>query len=146
MEFTGTHMIHFLLYTSIATIPMAKDSLKDLLAKARDYNSLNEITGMLLFKDGNFMQVIEGDETAIKSLFEKISKDSRHRDILVLKEGKLQEKMFSNWSMGFRDLNSPDMQNLPGYTDFMNLKFNASEAYNNPTFCMKMLKIFRDHL
>ncbi|MFN5290363.1 MAG: BLUF domain-containing protein [Planctomycetia bacterium] len=139
-------MIHYLLYTSVATNPMAKDSLRELLIKAVDYNSSKGITGMLLYKDGNFMQVLEGEETAIRTLFEKISKDSRHRDILVLKEGKLQEHMFSNWSMGFRDLNSPDMQNLPGYTQFMNLGFNSSEAYNNPNICLKMLKIFRDHL
>ncbi|MEY4190010.1 MAG: hypothetical protein RIR17_746 [Planctomycetota bacterium] len=139
-------MIHYLLYTSVATNPMAKDSLRELLIKAVDYNSSKGITGMLLYKDGNFMQVLEGEETAIRTLFEKISKDSRHRDILVLKEGKLQEHMFSNWSMGFRDLNSPDMQNLPGYTQFMNLGFNSSETYNNPNICLKMLKIFRDHL
>jgi Sensors of blue-light using FAD len=67
-----------LLYLSQSTIPFSKQDLRELLTKSRENNSQLGITGMLLFKGGNFLQVLEGRQETVMSLYERISRDSRH--------------------------------------------------------------------
>ncbi len=60
-----------LTYVSSAVRPFAEDELADLLAVSRQNNARLGITGMLLYKDGNFMQVLEGEEAEVRTLYEK---------------------------------------------------------------------------
>ncbi len=62
----------FLVYVSSATRPFSGEDLRALLATCRKNNAELGVTGMLLYKDGNFMQVLEGDEEAVRGLYEKI--------------------------------------------------------------------------
>ena len=60
-----------IVYVSSATRLFAAEDLVALLQAARDYNARIGITGMLLYKAGNFLQVIEGDAAAVNALYEK---------------------------------------------------------------------------
>jgi Sensors of blue-light using FAD len=64
--------------------PFSTEELTDLLRKSRDNNAALGITGMLLYKDGNFMQVLEGDEERVRALATKVSQDRRHRGFIQL--------------------------------------------------------------
>jgi hypothetical protein len=108
----------YLIYASAAGKLFSKEQLVDLLAKARPNNAALGVTGMLLYKDGSFMQVLEGVEAAVRTLFEKISRDSRHKMISIIHQGNVDERQFPDWSMGFRNLNSPEVQSLPGTMSF----------------------------
>ena len=77
----------FLVYVSMAQEKMSKEDLLDILAQSREANAKAGITGMLLYKDGNFMQALEGEETAVRALYARICRDPRHRGILTLVEG-----------------------------------------------------------
>ena len=72
-----------------------------LLEHARRNNEKAGVTGMLLYKDGNFMQVLEGEERVVQALSAKIGRDPRHEKMVTLLEGPLAEREFSDWSMGF---------------------------------------------
>src|SRR4028118_630971 len=98
----------FLVYVSSATRPFSGEDLRVLLETCRKNNAELGITGMLLYKDGNFMQVLEGDEEAVRGLHARIAADPRHRAEITLQEGFAEWRQFPDWSMGFRDLNSPD--------------------------------------
>lgn len=69
-------------------------------------NQRDAVTGVLLYLNGIFFQVIEGEELSIDKLYNKILIDERHTDILCLKtENDITEKMFPNWAMKTINLN-----------------------------------------
>jgi hypothetical protein len=132
-----------LIYVSSASRPFSVSELQILLNNCRENNAQLGITGMLLYKDGNFMQVLEGEEEAVSKLAAKIHKDSRHKGMITLYKGFSGERQFPDWSMGFCDLGSADAQNLAGYSDFLNTPLTGSEFLANPSRAKKLLLIFK---
>ncbi len=133
----------FLVYLSSAVTPFTHSELTDLLEKSRVNNAAVGISGMLLYKDGNFMQVLEGDEGAVRTLYDKVARDPRHRGLLVLLQGPLAERQFPDWSMGFRDLKAADVLAMPGYSEFLNTPLTDPCFSSDPTRCQKLLTTFK---
>jgi hypothetical protein len=119
--------IFSLLYLSKSTIPFSKQDLRELLKKSRENNTKLEITGMLLFKGWNFLQVLEGHKETVMSLYEKIGRDSRHSQIIPLFQGTSSQRDFPDWSMGFHDLDSLDSLSIPGFSHFLHTPLTKSE-------------------
>ena len=132
-----------LVYVSSARTPFGQDELLDLLVKARSKNGQRDITGMLLYKDGNFMQVLEGEESAVRQLFATIEKDPRHQGTIVLMEDLVDEPLFGQWTMGFRNLTDPDVLAMAGFNPFMNHALNSSNFKDDPSGCLELLNLFR---
>ncbi len=103
-----------LIYTSQATEPFNKRKLLDLLHESRAYNSIDNITGVLMHKEGFFLQVIEGESEAVQNLFNRIIKDERHKEIRIAQDLKVTSRLFPQWSMGCADFNEPELSLLPG--------------------------------
>ncbi|MFM8330869.1 MAG: BLUF domain-containing protein [Candidatus Methylumidiphilus sp.] len=139
-------MVYYLVYVSSATQPFSPSELVDLLSKSHAYNSTVGITGMLLYKDGNIMQAIEGEEAAVKSLYAKIQLDKRHRGIITLLQGPQPERQFPNWSMGFNDLKKVDVSSIPGYSEFLNTPLTGAEFSSDPTRCQRLLLSFKQNM
>ena len=135
-----------LTYVSSATRPFSRSDLDGLLATSRDNNARLGITGMLLYKDGNFMQVLECEEEDVRALYQKITGDPRHKGEMVLLEHHAQERQFSGWSMGFRDLDSPEIMDTPGYSEFLNTPLTGQEFSANPTRAQKLLLTFKRNM
>lgn len=95
-----------LVYVSSATHLFSKTELLELLTKSRIKNSALGITGMLLYKEGNFMQLLEGEANAVHRLYDTIHKDPRHHNSIVLVDEPAKTPFFRDWSMGFRDLSA----------------------------------------
>lgn len=136
----------FIIYISSADKPFTKPELLSLLDKCHENNAKLEITGMLLYKDGNFMQVLEGEEETVRNLYNKITGDSRHHGAINLLQGNQPERQFPEWSMGFRDLNSPETLAAPGYSEFMNYKLTGEEFSADPTRAQKLLLSFKKNM
>lgn len=132
-----------LVYVSAATVPFAKADLLALLAKAREKNQAQGITGMLLYKDGDFLQLIEGERAAVKALFDVIKMDPRHNGTIVVEEEETDERVFDSWSMGFRDLTDPEVQKLPGYSQYMNTPLIAERLSKHPSAALQLLSMFK---
>jgi FAD-dependent sensor of blue light len=133
----------FLAYVSSAVTPFTPAELHELLAKSHENNGQSNISGMLLYKDGNFMQVLEGEERDVRTLFDKIGRDRRHRGVLTLLQGPLAERQFPDWSMGFRDLNAADVMALPGYDEFLSTPLTDPRFASEPTRCQRLLTTFK---
>ena len=136
----------YLIYVSSAVRPFLPSELVDLLSKSHRYNTEAGITGMLLYKDGNFMQVIEGEEQAVLALYAKIQCDIRHRGIITLLQGPLAERQFPDWSMGFRELNAVDVLSTPGYSEFLNTPLTDEWFSSDPTRCQRLLMTFKKNI
>jgi hypothetical protein len=133
----------FLVYVSSAVRPFSQSELVELLAKSHENNAPLGVTGMLLYKDGNFMQVLEGEEEVVRTLYARIGLDPRHRGLLTILQGPLAERQFLDWSMGFRDLNAADALATPGYNEFLNTPLTGEEFSPDPTRCQKLLTMFK---
>lgn len=138
--------MHYLVYVSSAIKPFSTEELVELLKKARARNSQLDITGMLLYKDGNFIQILEGEKAAVEQLYSEISSDSRHRDTIVIDEGDLPQRQFGEWAMGFRNLDDPELKSVPGFSQFMNKPMSIKAFQDDPTGCMELLHIFRANM
>lgn len=132
-----------LVYVSSAIKPFTQSQLLQLLAQSRADNERRNVTGMLLYKNGNFMQVLEGEESDVRDVHKKISTDMRHRGLLVLLQRHQQARDFAAWSMGFRDLSSVASLSLPGYSEFMNLDLMDTHFFSDPSNAQKLLLTFK---
>ncbi|MBC7913060.1 MAG: BLUF domain-containing protein [Pyrinomonadaceae bacterium] len=109
--------MYFLIYRSVASTNMTEEALKLLLAQSRERNKTLDITGMLVFFDGKFLQLLEGDEKDVKQLYADICRDSRHKQLITLKEGPANQRQFPGWSMSFRTISAEEISNEPAYKD-----------------------------
>lgn len=95
-----------MLYVSGASAPMSDADIQDILAASRRNNQRDGITGMLLWADGVFIQVLEGEPQMVRSVYRRIQADDRHRNLMLVLEQEADNRMFSQWSMGFKQLDS----------------------------------------
>ena len=135
----------FLVYVSAAVTWFSDTELQALLRNCRLHNQQAGITGMLLYKDGNFMQALEGDEPTVRALLQRIAADLRHRGMVTLDSGHTPERQFLGWHMGFANLNTPaDGNSLPeGYSAFMDLPLTDACFSQAPGHCWQLLRLFR---
>lgn len=101
-----------LIYISGETNRFTRQDLEGLLEAARAKNAKLGITGLLLYRNGNFMQVLEGGEPEVRALFEEIRGDTRHRRVLAVVQESVASREFPDWSMGFREID-PERDAVP---------------------------------
>lgn len=99
-----------LVYVSKAVNRMEEEELTELLRLARAFNERNQITGLLLYDGyGTFIQALEGDESAVEKLYQKILRDKRHRNITRIGRHYIEDRSFPSWQMGFRTFGQADL-------------------------------------
>lgn len=106
----------YLMYLSTAVQLMNENELDSILDQSRKNNLKANITGMLLYKSGVFMQMLEGEKETVLNLYDKIEKDPRHKNSTLILSGNIQQRHFKDWSMGF--VNMDEIKNLPKYQDY----------------------------
>jgi hypothetical protein len=136
----------FAVYVSSAVRLFNNTELAELLEVSRRNNAKAEITGMLLYKDGNFMQFLEGPKENVCSLLERIKEDPRHRGMIVLMQAEHEARDFSDWSMGFKTLDDDELPSLPGYSDFLDLPLTSEQFLLNPSKSLRLLLTFKDNM
>ena len=99
---------------------------------------------MLLYKNGYFMQVLEGDEENVMEIFADIKKDIRHQSIDVLQSEYIRHRDFPNWAMGFADVDVGDEESIPGFTRFLEHGFDSAYFSEDSIEAHAMLKAFKD--
>ena len=107
--------LNHLIYQSQALTAFTQPELVELLRKSWTYNLDHHVTGMLLHApNGQFLQVLEGEEAAVHQLYHnRIAHDPRHEHLIVLSEGTSATQAFPDWCMSFRA--SPGLPAQPGY-------------------------------
>ncbi len=95
--------MHSLVYRSVATKNFNIPEIYSMLSRAKDYNAEHGITGCLLYHNNHFLQLLEGKEEDVMRLFQKISSDDRHTDIVVIESSDSESRLFNQWSMAFHD-------------------------------------------
>lgn len=128
-----------LVYFSEAADDLSYTDIKEILEVSRTHNAKAEITGLLIYKDGHFLQLLEGTEDKVRVTLERIRHDDRNYKVKVLIEGPTKQRLFPTWSMAFHDGDiasnpNPSVEHL----------FAAPKTMK-PSDIMPLLRTFRDH-
>lgn len=135
--------MHQLIYMSTATHPMTDNELQALLKQARLNNARYGITGLLLYHESRFMQLLEGPADAVRQVYSYIEQDERHTDTIKLADKEVAGRSFPNWSMAFWPVRNEDLSNVSG--------FLLPEQMQLPTEGLSgadalLLKVMQDHM
>ena len=109
--------MHHILYMSTAVGSPTDEDLKSILIKSRQNNEERNVTGMLLYTEGTFVQILEGQKDDVKYIYKTLLNDHRHKNLICLIDGEAKRRTFSEWWMGFTPVNSTGICSLKGYLE-----------------------------
>jgi hypothetical protein len=128
------------IYASRAKVTMREAEIQALLESARRNNLARGITGMLLYIEGSFFQVLEGDATSVDRTYETIAGDTRHDRVTQIIREPIAQRSFGEWSMGFETVARVDVQRFVGANDFFGSAVCLEKI--NPGRARKLLVAF----
>jgi len=140
-EVVENDLIHCI-YCSAGTVRFGETEMLSLLEKAREANAALGVTGMLLYEQGSFFQVLEGPAESVDALYEKIFRDKRHRRITKIIREPIEARDFSEWTMGYAGISRRDLREIEGLNDFFLTRQCFTEL--DPGRAKKLLEAFKD--
>lgn len=135
-------MLKYLAYVSRQSYILSEDAIADLLKRCRTNNAKNNITGMLIYFDGTFVQFLEGPEETINQLFSTIIKDKRHQDVILLLDGKAEKREFADWSMAYKKISPQEVSQIEGLKNFKKEDLFKGKDPNTEHPGLVMIKAF----
>jgi len=112
-----SNLIH-LVYNSTQAAAFTDEALVNLLTRARNKNAALDITGMLLYVDGCFFQVLEGPEDRVDAMVATLQNDPRHTLMTIIIREPIHRRAFNDWTMGFTTMSTADVGAIDGLNDF----------------------------
>jgi len=112
--------IRQIVYMSTALPKFTQSDIERILHFARARNKLRDVTGLLVYGDGNIIQAIEGEPETIGALFESIRRDSRHTNIIKVVDLMMMQRDFPDWRMAFAK--APDKKRVKECLDLLKSK------------------------
>ncbi len=148
MNNSNNNGVYQIVYTSSATKPLSTQEIKALELAASERNLKLDITGLLIYQNGKFLQFLEGPKNQVETLFSSIELDKRHQAINFLRHEPIVKRQFTDWYMkyinvdsikdneGFIykklfDLNTNSIQELDSAFSSLNLLLNFKKNYSN---------------
>lgn len=145
-----------LIYFSAASYLYSNVELIEMFNRSRKNNADLNITGLMIYHEGSIIQILEGQAHDVHDLYNKISRDRRHKSILKVIDANIEERSFKDWSMGIKPIIIQDWKNVAGYInldhkeafkEIKNLKnkhivkmissFGKVNRLNNLNFCLQ---------
>ncbi|MBL7844563.1 MAG: BLUF domain-containing protein [Cyclobacteriaceae bacterium] len=133
--------MYHLVYTSHATHPLTPEDLIELLRESRANNKACHITGMLLYLNGKFIQILEGKKEDVIRIYANICLDKRHHRVIMIMEGNSPNRIFNDWSMGFKMLSHSEFEDITGFKDIDHF-FNENKAKDKGNLLYTFLTLF----
>ncbi len=120
--------MYFILYYAFSTYPFTDEQLADLLEKSRIKNAVAGITGKLLYCEGTFIQLVEGEKSKVDQLYSLIERDKRLIAIKKIKADTHNSRYFPEWSMGYGKITFNDIKQFEdiNHTDIEQFLENSS--------------------
>jgi hypothetical protein len=138
---SGEPSLWHLAYASAASEGFTLTDLEDILKIARERNTREEISGILLFEGKSFLQVLEGESERIDALLHIIRRDPRHRRAVLLMREQIEQRSFADWSMGYTAVKVGQINAAFGVNDFFGDRTSFSDL--DSVKVMRLLELFR---
>ena len=135
--------LYHLGYVSTEAVKFSDEALIALLTEARNANTDRNVTGLLLYREGSFYQVLEGSESEVMATFHDIESDPRHKEVRLLFSGETESREFADWQMGFLNLDGIDLETLSGFSDFMTRDAEPREFLESLSRGKRLALMFR---
>lgn len=131
-------------YVSRLSQPMSSEQLLALLMQCRDNNATQGVTGMLLYGNGTFLQVIEGEAAVIDGLVEKIWADPRHAEKKLLHRREISRREYADWSMAFERISDEAFWDVEGLKRFGVQDFNYEYLVGHEPLVSALMDRYRE--
>lgn len=99
-------MRYAIAYVSTASKDLKESEIKTILENSVAWNNRQGLTGILLYSEGNFFQIMEGEEGVIKDLFESIKQDPRHHNVLQIFGKEIHREAYDGYKADFISANA----------------------------------------
>lgn len=101
-----------IVYVSHSVEPaMSHENLQNILLTCQRRNQLLGVTGLLIYRDGCFCQLLEGPHQSIQTVMQSIIRDQRHAGIIVVLDRIVDTRDFPTWNIAFRNLQYTNKMN-----------------------------------
>lgn len=126
-----------LTYSSVAKPDISITEIEDIMLRSNQYNAANHITGCLIYNNGYFLQILEGDKQIVMTLLNRIKLDDRHNHLAILSEDHTEHRTFKDWAMAFyhnpinSDLNKEEQE-------IKDSLLKLSNTSQKPNFALKV--------
>jgi hypothetical protein len=97
-------MMAQLVYVSTRKSNCDEREIGKILDAARNNNLHLGITGVLLYTDTKFVQLLEGEAKVVMDLYKAIGSDTRHEQLKLIMLEPVRERSFPSWQMGVRKM------------------------------------------
>ena len=132
-----------IIYCSQASSDVAPDELIALLELSRRNNERDGLTGMLLYCSQSFLQVLEGDATAIDVTYGRILADDRHINLRLLLDVDVAQPLFPDWTMGFDHVDDDQLsEQLDGFTPATTYPLVNPDLITNAAVAQTLLTLY----
>ena len=121
-------MLTRLLYVSKPVGPITTHVTASLLENSRVSNKKSEITGVLCQGSGIYMQVLEGERTAVNALYSRIIADTRHHQVELLSFEEVDQRRYGQWSMALVQLSVDDLMVQMAHPEFDPYSASSKDA------------------
>lgn len=139
-------MLYEILYSSISVVKFDAQAIKDLLRQCFDNNEKNGITGCMIYKKREFIQVVEGEKEQVLQLFEKIKKDTRHTKIKIIWEGETAKRSFDKWLMGFYNFDELNKTEILGFADILKKGMKEAPTTNYESVASRLFSLLSEDI
>lgn len=134
-------MRYAITYVSTATPELSNSGVDEVLESSKNWNNGHNITGLLLYSDGNFLQILEGEKKAVQDLYENIKKDTRHKNIMKIFEKEISKESFDGYDSEFvSDSSKHNPLKMEKYLDHITVLDPATQ-----NAVKKILALFLNH-
>jgi len=122
-----------LVYVSTASHHLSEAEISHLLDRARERNAKEQVTGVLLYSHGNFMQYLEGPRAGVARVYEHIVADGLHHGIIELVREPIPTREFADWTMAFRSISAFGMSSPETFDKLFIAKIDPAVAARSMT-------------
>ncbi len=132
-------MICQAIYSSRAARPMDAAALEEILVDARRGNAARDVTGALVYADGVFLQILEGEREVLRRLLDSIRADSRHESMKVFHVCEVAERAFAHWRMAYLSPDAGEMSRWAGLDGTQTIDGLLAEIHRDPARVPRIL-------
>lgn len=132
-------MEHCLIYFSRSVKPFDENDLAAILQQSHRNNARTGISGVLLYVRGSIIQVLEGEKSAVESLYSRIQQDQRHADVNLILNRPISQRLFGNWGMGYETLTARQFEAVRAIINLDDV--DTADKPDDP-LTLKTIKVF----
>ena len=133
-------MPYQIMYSSKASAPMTLTGLEQILTDARAGNEARNVTGALIYVEGVFLQILEGNKDVVRAVMANIARDSRHHSVKIFYEAEVDVAAFGAWRMAYLSPTPEQVSNWVGLPGTATIETLLTDVSRDPNCAPRILR------